>query len=56
MAALLATGTTKIAEASKDGKWGIGFSLHDPDKVKELQWKDNKLGKLLMQLRSEFTA
>ena len=55
MSALLVTGNTKIAEASKDGKWGIGFSLFDPDKVQELKWGHNKLGKVLMELRSEFT-
>ena len=55
-AALLATGKTIIAEASKDGTWGIGYAMNDKDKVQQLTWKKNKLGYMLMDLRSEFTT
>jgi hypothetical protein len=55
MEALMATKQTRIGEASKDGHWGIGFTMHDPEKVDQLRWKKNIFGEILMALRLEFT-
>ena len=55
-AALMATGKSKLAEASKNGKWGIGFALHDPEKEQQMRWKKNLLGNILTQIRSDFQA
>jgi predicted NAD-dependent protein-ADP-ribosyltransferase YbiA (DUF1768 family) len=52
---LLATTTSKIAEYAKyNRRWGIGYGLQDADKCKQPLWGDNKMGQILLLLRSEF--
>jgi ribA/ribD-fused uncharacterized protein len=54
-AILLGTTTPKIAEASpRCQRWGIGFPLNGPQKEQHMLWGDNKMGKVLVFLRSEF--
>jgi hypothetical protein len=54
MAALMATGETRMAEASRNKEWGIGFALHNPNKTQQQKWGKNKLGGILELLRKEF--
>lgn len=53
-AALLATGTTRIAEASpRDRVWGIGMGASNPDAQDPSKWKGrNLLGKTLEEVRA----
>lgn len=55
---LLATGTSTLAEASpKDAVWGIGMDAETARKtIKELWRGQNRLGKILMELRGEIAA
>ena len=52
---LLATGTTKLGEASsgsKSGKfWGTGFSLTHKDRLNTNKWYTNKMGDILSEIR-----
>lgn len=51
---LLATGDAVLAEcAVKDCIWGIGLSMHDPDRYEISKWHgQNLLGYALMMVRS----
>jgi ribA/ribD-fused uncharacterized protein len=55
---LLATGDAEIGEANpRDKYWGIGTSADTADAQNPKKWKgQNQLGKLLMELRNEFTV
>jgi ribA/ribD-fused uncharacterized protein len=54
-AVLMSSGVTTLAECSRDKKWGIGFSLEDPEKEKNGKWTgDNLQGNILMSIRQEF--
>ena len=50
---LKATGNTILTEcAVKDGIWGIGLSMKDPDRLDRSKWKgQNLLGYTLMMVR-----
>lgn len=52
---LLATGHAVLAEcAVQDRIWGIGLSMHDPNRFHRAQWQgQNLLGYALMQVRSK---
>ena len=47
------TGSAVLAEcAVKDRIWGIGLSMHDPDRLHQVKWKgQNLLGYTLMMVR-----
>ena len=47
------TGSAVLAEcAVKDRIWGIGLSMHDPDRLDQVKWKgQNLLGYTLMMVR-----
>ena len=51
---LLSTGSTLLVEASSDPVWGIGLTMTDP-KIWDTRnhAKGNKLGKILMKIRTE---
>ena len=53
---LLATGNKVIAKCDeKDKIWGIGIDIKDPARLDADAWKgDNVLGRILMELRTEF--
>jgi ribA/ribD-fused uncharacterized protein len=52
--ALLETGSTNLAECSaNNSKWGIGYGLDDPEKMKTTQWGTNFMGKILSVIRDE---
>lgn len=52
---LLATGSSFLAEcAVKDRIWGIGLSMHDPDRLDRSKWNgQNLLGYALMMVRKK---
>ena len=52
---LLATGNAILAEcAVKDRIWGIGLSMHDPDRLIRTKWNgQNLLGYALMMVRDK---
>ena len=53
--ALLETGTDSLGEATLDPKFGIGFSIHDPNATDKEKWTGNNLfGQVLekLELRS----
>ena len=52
---ILATGEAVLAEcAVKDRIWGIGLSMHDPDRLDRSKWKgQNLLGYALMMVREK---
>jgi len=54
-AQLLATGDSLLAEcAVKDRIWGIGLSMHDPDRLDRSKWNgQNLLGYALMMVREK---
>lgn len=54
-AQLLATGDSLLAEcAVKDRIWGIGLSMHDPDRLDRTKWNgQNLLGYALMMVREK---
>lgn len=54
-AQLLATGNATLAEcAVKDRIWGIGLSMHDPDRLDQRKWNgQNLLGYALMMVREK---
>ena len=56
-ARLEATGTALLAEcAVKDRIWGIGLSMHDPDRFNPSQWRGrNLLGYALMLTRRKLS-
>jgi hypothetical protein len=57
MAVLLATSPGKLAECSAtNSRWGIGFSLTDPEKTQHQRWGKNQMGTVLSNLRLEFQA
>ena len=47
------TGKAILAEcAVKDRVWGIGLSMHDPDRLNRMKWQgQNLLGYALMMVR-----
>ncbi|MCA7113248.1 NADAR domain-containing protein [Staphylococcus aureus] len=49
------TGDQIIVEcAVKDRVWGIGLSMHDPNRFDMRRWKgENRLGFALMEIREE---
>ena len=50
--ALMATGTSQIAEASPfDRIWGIGYGAKKAVTVPQSKWGENRLGKLLVDVR-----
>lgn len=53
---LLSTGNKVIAKCEKDDTvWGIGLDIKDPARLDADAWKgDNYLGRILMELRTEF--
>lgn len=53
--ALKSTGTALLAEcAVKDRIWGIGLSMHDPDRFDIAKWRgQNLLGYALMMVREK---
>ena len=55
---LLATGDSVLAEcAVNDRIWGIGLSMHDPDRHEMSKWKgQNLLGFALMLVRSRLSC
>lgn len=55
---LLATGNAILAEcAVKDRIWGIGLSMHDPDRLDRSKWNgQNLLGYALMMVRAKLFA
>lgn len=55
---LLATGNAILAEcAVKDRIWGIGLSMHDPDRFDRSKWNgQNLLGYALMMVRAKLYA
>jgi len=54
---LIATGNAVLAEcAVQDRIWGIGFSMHDPNRFDLTKWKgQNLLGYALMMVRDRIT-
>ena len=54
-AQLLATGDALLAEcAVKDRIWGVGLSMHDPDRLDRAKWNgQNLLGYALMMVREK---
>lgn len=54
-ARLEVTGTALLAEcAVEDRIWGIGLSMHDPDRLDSAQWRgENLLGYSLMLTRKK---
>lgn len=54
---LLATGDSLLAEcAVKDRIWGIGLSMHDPDRLDRSKWNgQNLLGYALMMVRDRLS-
>ena len=54
----LSSGTSTLAVASpKDAIWGIGMDAATADSIPQMLWKgQNRPGKILMELRSEFAA
>ena len=56
-AQLLATGDALLAEcAVKDRIWGIGLSMHDPDRLDHTKWNGrNLLGYALMMVREQLS-
>lgn len=54
-AQLLATGDALLAEcAVKDRIWGVGLSMHDPDRLNRAKWNgQNLLGYALMMVREK---
>ena len=56
-AQLLATGDSLLAEcAVKDRIWGIGLSMHDPDRLDRSKWNgQNLLGYALMMVRDRLS-
>lgn len=54
-AQLLATGDALLAEcAVRDRIWGIGLSMHDPDRLDRTKWNgQNLLGYALMMVREK---
>lgn len=58
MAKLLLTDKALLVECSRTDKlWGNGISINDPSWHDVSAWKgDNKMGRILMELRSEFLA
>ena len=55
--ALLATRGTKLAECSPhDIRWGIGHALHSEDKLNEMKWGSNQMGRVLSLIRDELDA
>jgi hypothetical protein len=51
---LLKTNGKTLCEASPNDKiWGIGKSLYDKDLMNKKSWGQNRLGKVLMEVRSE---
>lgn len=53
---LLATGDSTLQEATTSNKWGIGASIRSKSARDNTASGENTLGKVLMQLRSEFAA
>jgi ribA/ribD-fused uncharacterized protein len=52
---LMATNDTMLAEDNvNDGFWGIALSRNSPRAKNTQNFKRNELGKILMQIRSEF--
>ena len=54
---LLGTGDAVLAEcAVRDPIWGIGLSVHDPDRFDRCKWKgQNLLGYALMMVRQQIS-
>lgn len=52
---LISTGDAMLAECAVSDKiWGIGLSMHDPDRLSISKWKgQNLLGYTLMMVREE---
>lgn len=52
---LLATGSSTLAEcAVRDRIWGIGLSMHNPDRLDQSKWQgQNLLGYTLMMVREK---
>ena len=51
--ALLATGHDNIGEATKNAKFGIGFSLQEPEALDPGQWTgENLFGRILQDVRA----
>ena len=54
---LLATGISKIGEATMDEYWGIGMRLHDKNALDDTKWlRDGVMCELLTKLRHELRA
>jgi predicted NAD-dependent protein-ADP-ribosyltransferase YbiA (DUF1768 family) len=48
---LMATGTTKLGEASKSKIWGIGMDLTDSNVFNVDVWSNNVFGETLIRVR-----
>lgn len=53
--ALVATGNVKLIEATVGNYWGINGSIHSKQALEETGQGQNRFGKILMQVRNEFT-
>ncbi len=51
---LLETGSKLLVEASPfDRHWGVGISMNSPDITNRSKWGENRLGKILMEIRAD---